>query len=301
MTAVWVGPRAPDPLLDAVRGGGGQCVDSSRDAEVFVWYGGSTEDLRALLHPHVRWVQLPAAGVESWVGSGIVDTERTWTSAAGCYAPAVAEHTLALLLAAAKQLPAAARAKEWTAPTPRTLAGATVGIVGAGGIGRELIRLLGVLGARILAVNRSGRPVPGVEHTVTPDRLDDVLQQADFVVLAAPATPQTAALIGARQIALMKPNAWLVNVARGSLVDTDALVVALAEGRIAGAALDVTDPEPLPTGHPLWSEPRALITPHSANPEWLLLPALARRVRSNLEHYRAGGQLDGLIDLGREY
>lgn len=301
MTAVWVGPRAPEPLLDAVREGGGQCVDSPDAAEAFVWYGGSAEELRTRLHPQVRWVQLPAAGVETWVGSGVVDTERAWTSAAGCYAPAVAEHTLALLLAAAKQLPAAARATEWTAPAPRTLAGATVGIVGAGGIGRELIRLLGAFGARVLAVNRSGRPVPGAEHTVTPSGLDGVLQEADFVVLAAPATLETAALIGPRQIALMKPDAWLVNVARGSLVDTDALVVALADGRIAGAALDVTDPEPLPTGHPLWSEPRALISPHSANPEWLLLPALARRVRSNLEHYRAGGQLDGLIELDREY
>src|SRR5690606_18442829 len=119
--------------------------------------------------------------------------------------------------------------------------------------------------------NRSGRPVPGADLVVTPDRLGEVLRESDFVVIAAPATSATRHLIGRRELGLMRDSAWLVNIARGSLIDTDALVDALRTGEIAGAALDVTDPEPLPDGHPLWTEPRALITPHSANPWPLLL------------------------------
>jgi lactate dehydrogenase-like 2-hydroxyacid dehydrogenase len=112
MTAVWVGPAAPEELVQAVKDGGGRLVEADA-AEALVWYGGSVERLRQVLHPGVRWVQLPAAGVERWVQDGVVDRQRTWTSAAGCYAPAVAEHTLALLLAAAKELPALARASTY--------------------------------------------------------------------------------------------------------------------------------------------------------------------------------------------
>src|SRR5690606_37177499 len=104
-------------------------------------------------------------------------------------------------------------------------------------------------------------------RTARPDELDSVLRASDIVVLGAPATPQTHYLIGARELALKRPHTWLVNIARGSLVDTDALVEALEKGTIGGAALDVTDPEPLPDDHPLWTQSRALITPHSANPQ----------------------------------
>ncbi|MFP5335719.1 MAG: NAD(P)-dependent oxidoreductase [Actinomycetes bacterium] len=300
MSAVWVGPTAPPELLQAVTEGGGQLVDAGA-AQAFVWYGGSVEQLRDLLHPGVHWVQLPAAGVERWVEAGVVDRQRTWTSAAGCYAPAVAEHALSLVLAAAKQLPELARATTWTRPAPRALSGATVGIVGAGGIGRELIRMLAPFGCRVLAVTRSGRSVPGATLTAAPDGLHDVLRESDYVVVAAPATAQTAALIGKRELELMKDDAWLVNVARGALVDTEALAAALAAGRIGGAALDVTDPEPLPDGHPLWSEPRALVTPHSANPPSVLLPALVGRVRDNVERFAAGQRLTGVVDLDRGY
>src|SRR5690606_27882761 len=115
------------------------------------------------------------------------------------------------------------------------------------------------------------------------------------------ATPQTHHLIGARELALMRPHTWLVNIARGSLVDTDALVEALEKGTIGGAALDVTDPEPLPDDHPLWTQPRALITPHSANPQRLMMQRLAERVAENVNRYLHGEELLGLIDLERGY
>ncbi|OLT07762.1 hydroxyacid dehydrogenase [Pseudonocardia sp. CNS-004] len=294
--AVFVGPKPAPELVEAVRSAGGRLAASPAEASALVWYGGGPAEFPALAHPGIRWVQLPNAGVEPWFEAGLVTSERVFTSAAGSYAPAVAEHTLALLLAAAKQLPTLARARTWTRPSPATLRGATVGIVGAGGIGRALIAMLAPLGADVLAVTRSGREVPGARLSVGPDRLAEVLAAADHVVLAAPTTAATRSLIGAAELASMKPTAWLVNIGRGALVDTDALVAALAEERIGGAALDVTDPEPLPDGHPLWTEPRAMITPHSANSESLLLPELAKRVRENTERFLAGGPLVGVID-----
>jgi D-3-phosphoglycerate dehydrogenase len=171
-----------------------------------------------------------------------------------------------------------------------------VAIVGAGGIGRALIALLAPFETRVVAVTRRGEPVP-----LPGERLAEVWKAADFVVVAAPATGATRHLVGAPELAAMRPHAWLVNVARGSLVDTDALVTALREEAIGGAALDVTDPEPLPAGHPLWDEPRALITPHSANPLSALTRELAARVRENVTRFAAGQPLIARIDPGAGY
>jgi phosphoglycerate dehydrogenase-like enzyme len=176
------------------------------------------------------------------------------------------------------------------------LDGATVAIVGAGGIGRALIELLAPLHAEVLAVARRGRG-----GTLPADRLHEVLPRAHHVVVAAPATGGTRHLIGAPELAAMRADAWLVNVARGPLVDTGALVEALAAGAIAGAALDVTDPEPLPAGHPLWREPRALITPHVANPPATLRRYLAAHVRANVERLAAGAPLLSVIDPAAGY
>lgn len=298
---IYVGPQAADELEAAVTGAGGRVVASPREATGMVWFGGSPQGFRDVVHPGVRWVQLPAAGVESWFAAGAIDTERVFTSAAGCYAPAVAEHTLALMLVGSRRLHELARARTWTRPEPRVLAGATVAIVGCGGIGTALIELLAPLRTTVLAVTRSGREVPGAVLSVAPDRLHEVLTQADHVVVAAPSTSATRFLVGAPELAVMRPGSWLVNIARGSLVDTDALVEALAAGSIGGAALDVTDPEPLPDGHPLWDEPRALITPHSANPGSLQVPALAVRVRRNTESFLSGRQLEGVVDVAAGY
>jgi phosphoglycerate dehydrogenase-like enzyme len=213
----------------------------------------------------------------------------------------VAEQALALILAGVRQLHTLARASTWTKPNVGTLFDTTIGIVGCGGIGRALIPLLAPFRARVLAVTRSGCPVPGAAETVTPAGLDGVLSVSDVVVIGAPATAETRALIGERELTLMQPHAWLVNIARGSLIDTDALVKALAAGTLAGVGLDVTDPEPLPDGHPLWTETRALISPHSANPAHLLMPRLAERVGENVRRYIAGEELVGIIEVERGY
>jgi D-3-phosphoglycerate dehydrogenase len=249
-----------------VKRGGGRVTDAPEEAEAIVWLGSEISRLPDLLHSGVRWVQLPSAGVEPWTENGLLDTEHTYTSAAGAYADTVAEHALALMLAGARRLHECARATRWEVAWGRLFAGSTVVILGAGGIGRALIRLLEPFGIHILAVTRSGRDVPGATENLSVDEVEELWPRGDFFVVAAPATDATKHMIGASQLAAMKSDAWIVNVARGSLVDTDALVEALAAGSIDGAALDVTDPEPLPEGHPLWTEPRALITPHAATP-----------------------------------
>jgi len=247
----------------------------------------------------VRWIQLPAAGVESWVAA--LPEGPLVTSATGAFALPVAEHALALLLAAARLLHTSARATTWQELPARSLEGSTVAIVGAGGIGRALIELLAPLHVRILAVTRRGNPVPGAERTVDAAGIDDVLPEADYVVLAAPDTSGSRQLVDAARIARMRADAWVINVGRGTLVDTDALVAALDEERLGGAALDVTDPEPLPDGHPLWGHPRALITPHVATTAGAERRHYVERVRENVERFARGDELVGRVDRDAGY
>jgi phosphoglycerate dehydrogenase-like enzyme len=305
---VWLSPEAPVVVVDAVRRAGAETVRAD-EANVVVWYGyehlrrDQVPLARSLLTDSVEWVQLDSAGIEPWLEYGLVDRGRQWTSAAGAYAEAVAEYVLALLLAAAKRLPECARAHTWLKPELEgtALAGTTIGIVGAGAIGRETMRRLGPFGVRVIALTRSGGDVPGADRSLGPRDLDELLEHSDYVVLCAPLTPSTEGMIGARELALLGPGGVLVNVGRGALVDTDALVEALRKGRLRGACLEVTDPEPLPDGHPLWSEPRALITPHVANTRTQLDAALARRVADNVARFRAGEPLMGLIDVAAGY
>lgn len=298
--AIFVGPNAPEALVRAVESAGGD-LTSPQAASAIVWYGAPATDLSSYLHPNVRWVQLPSAGIESYIAAGVVNGDRTYTSAAGSYSHTVAEHALALMLAASRRLHDLARTQTWTEPTSGTLHKARVVIVGAGGIGQALIRLLEPIGPEVVAITRSGRPVEGASLSATPDKLPDLLPDAEFVVLAAPATSDTTAIIGARELGAMASSSWLVNVGRGSLVDTDALVEALRTHSIGGAALEVTDPEPLPDGHPLWSRPNVLITPHSSNPLSLRLPNLINRVYENVVHFSRDEPLVGVVDISAGY
>jgi phosphoglycerate dehydrogenase-like enzyme len=294
-----------DPIAAAVARGGGTAAAAVDDATALVWLTNRAEDgLRDLLHDRIGWVQLRSAGVERWVTGGVLDRDRRWTAARGAYADSVAEHALALILAGLKLLPTYARATTWDAGAKDQgllLRGRTVAVVGAGGIGQELIRYLRPLGAHVIAVTRSGREVEGADENLAAHRLDEVWPRAQVVVVGAPATDDTQHLVGAAELAAMPSDALLVNIARGSLVDTDALVEALRRGDILGAALDVTDPEPLPDGHPLWSEDRALITPHAANPGSAQLERLCHLVEENVRRLTAGEQLHGVVDLDAGY
>ena len=300
--AVAVAPEADEGILAAIRDAGGRVVDPT-EADAVVWTSpGDPEGLtRLLTGSPARWVQLPFAGIESFVAAGAIDQERTFTCAKGAYGHSTGEHALALLLACARRLDVHIRATSWRPEgslelPERRLAGSTVLIVGTGGIGRALAAMLQPLRARIIAVNRSGRPLEGAEKTEPVARMGDLLGEAHYVVLAASLTPATRSLFAAEAFARMRPDAWLVNVARGALVDTEALVAALEAGAVAGAALDVTDPEPLPDGHPLWSMPNVIITPHVANTWAMGLAELTQLVRRNVERFARGEELEGLVD-----
>src|SRR5919112_1849374 len=260
---IYVGPERDhfgagyaDGFIEAIERGGGRVVDDPEEAEAIVWLGSEKARLPELLHPGVRWVQLPSAGVESWMEEGLIDTKRVYTSAAGAYSETVAEHALALMLAGAGRLPERVRATSWEVGWGRSLAGSTVVMLGTGGIGRALLRMLEPFGTRTLGVTRSGREVPGAAGSYSADQTEELWPEGDFFVVAAPATGATEKMIGAPELSAMQDHAWVVNVARGSLIDTDALTEALAEGRIGGGAPVVTDPAPRPGGGPLWTEPR---------------------------------------------
>lgn len=302
---VAVTPIRYPQIAEGILRAGGQLA-APADADALVWTDPvAAEELAdVLIGSPARWVQLPLAGINAFVDAGLIGAERVWTSAKGLYGPAVAEHTLAVMLAAARCLPAYLRRRHWSDPdevAPRRLKGQRVLIVGTGGIGRSLVRLLEPLEPTILAVNRSGTPMPGASSTVPYTELRSLVGQVDWIVLAAPLTSQTHHLFDAEMLASTSRQAWLVNVARGELIDTDALVSALAAGRIGGAALDVTDPEPLPEGHPLWDFPNVIITPHAANTWDMALPELAARVERNVLAFAGGTPLEGVVDPALSY
>jgi phosphoglycerate dehydrogenase-like enzyme len=300
---VAVAPRSGrhESLIAAVSQGGGQVVDVA-EAEALVWADAARADLLPGVladGPGVRWVQLPFAGIENYVH--LLDRDRVWTCGKGVYARPVAEHALGLALAGMRHLAAYARERSWSRPSGHNLLGARVTIVGGGEITRELVTLMRPFGADVTVVRRSDEPFEGASRTVGTAGLLDALAGADLVVLTLALTDQTVGIIDATAMGAMQDHAWLVNVARGRHVDTDALVAALDSGGIGGAALDVTDPEPLPDDHPLWSAPNCLITPHVGNTPEMGIPLLAARVRDNVERFAMGQPLLGLVDVDLGY
>jgi phosphoglycerate dehydrogenase-like enzyme len=302
-----IAPATTDELQAAVRAGGGEPIEDATQADGIVWVNPrDPQGLGDLLGASpAKWVQLPFAGIEAFVAAGVVDPARTWTCTKGVYGPACAEHALALMLAAARRLHDHIRATTWRqggfGSPERRLDGTTALVIGTGGIGSALVPMVKPLGVRIIGLNRSGAPLEGADLTVTSDRLHDVIGDADWIVVAAASTRSTHHLIDAAALAAMRDTAWIVNVARGELIDTDALVKALGSRSIGGAALDVTDPEPLPDGHPLWSLDNAIITPHVANTWDMAVPELVGIVERNVAHFATGEELEGLVDPAAGY
>lgn len=296
-------PTSTPEMDAAVEAAGAHRTNLDR-ADCLIWTGGPTS-FPDELPDRVRWVQLPSAGVERWFALGRIDADRTWTSAVGAYSDDVAEHAVALLLASLRLFPRLARASTWikkeTWSVTRSLRGRTVAIVGAGSIGRAIIPLLHAHGASVLAINRSGRPVEGALETHAVDQLDAVLARADDAIIAGASTESTRHLIGAEQIAALGPDGVLVNIARGDLVDTNALVEALRTGGMFAAGLDVFEQEPLPDDSPLWSLDNALLTPHIANPLLAMNASLARQAGANIRAFAAGEPLQAVIDLEKKY
>jgi phosphoglycerate dehydrogenase-like enzyme len=300
-----IGPKSSDSIADAVRAGGGEPTGVDAAADAIVWMNpGDVDGLRQALKtaPGARWVQLPMAGVERVAAAGLFDTDRTWTSAKGTYAEPVAEHALALALAGLRVLGRRASARSWGQQAGQSLYDEPVTILGAGGITDSLLELLAPFRVRATVVRRrADAEVPGAARTLPSDRLHEALSDARVVFLALALTPGTEKIIGAAELAAMPGDSWLVNIARGRHIDTDALVAALTDGVIGGAALDVTDPEPLPDGHPLWELENCLITPHTANTSEMAAPLLAHRITDNVARFAAGQPLAGQVDAEAGY
>jgi phosphoglycerate dehydrogenase-like enzyme len=261
----------------------------------------------------LRWVQSPAVGVGSLMFPELLSSPVVITSARGIRARAIAEHVLGVTIALARQLPSAIRAQiahrwaqeelEGAAVDVRTLQGQRMGIVGLGAIGLELVKIAAPFGFRVSAIRRrAGEPRPeGVDSVWPPDRLPDLLAQSDVVVLAAPHTPETKRLIGKRELDRIKRGALLVNIARGKLVDDDAVIEALRDGRLGGAALDVFSEEPLDPASPYWDLPNVIITPHTSGAMkdyWTPLVAL---FADNLRRFEKGEPLRNVVDKNAGY
>lgn len=252
-------------------------------------------------NPQVEWIQLPTAGIEAYAEAMRRFPEKTWTSAKGAYAAPVGEHGLALTLAALRGLKTRALATSWGSPAGVSLHGLRCVVVGAGGVAAEMVRLYKTFDTHVTVVRRTDVALPEADETVTTERLNEVLAGADVLGLAAASTPATEKLIGTEQLALLAEGAVLVNVARGKLVDHQALLTALQDGTLRGAGLDVTEPEPLPDGDPLWELENCLITPHTADTWEMIVPLLRERILANYRRLRDGQDPIGIADPAQGY
>jgi phosphoglycerate dehydrogenase-like enzyme len=280
---------APSWIERAVQVGGGQLVDPGH-AQGLIWsdpYG--AEELEALLAdaPDISWVQVPFAGVETFIH--LVDDSRQWSCGKG------------LALAGMRNIGAYARADEWSEPVGVNLFGARVTILGGGGIAESLLPLLRPFRTHTTVVRNRVKDMDGADAVLGSDRLIDALTGADLVILALSLTPETEGIISRSELELMERHAWIVNVARGRHIVTDDLVWALQNHVIGGAALDVTEPEPLPADHPLWSAPNCIISPHVGNTPEMGEPLLAERIASNVRRFGDGQPPIGPIDVDLGY
>ena len=248
----------------------------------------------------LRWIQSSAAGLDHCLTPAVVESDIVVTSASGVLANQVSEHAIALATALCRGLKgffAAQGRKEFVRRPTRDLHHSTVGIVGFGGVGRRLAEVLAPFKTRILATDAFpiDRP-PHVAELLPANRLEDLLRQVDFLFLAAPLTSATRGMIGDGQLAQMMPTSFLINMARGPLVVEAALVRALESGRLAGAALDVTEVEPLPPTSRLWDLPNVIITPHVAGQSARRIDDMTDFFCENLRRYRTGRPLLNLVD-----
>ncbi len=271
------------------------------DAEVL--FGGLNPGLLRRAK-RLRWVQSSVASQENHLFPEFIASDILLTNVAGIYSEEIADHVYALILALVREIPRFVRNQERRYWTPRTefradyLMGKTIGVIGLGGIGGEVARRAPAFRMRVVATRaHPEQPHPEyVERVWGQDGLDNLLREADFVVICTPETPRTRRMIGSRELALMKPSAYLINIGRGQVVNLSALAVALQERRIAGAGLDVFEVEPLPADHPLWGLDNVLITPHMASQTDIYPGRRVELFLDNLSRYVGGQPLRNLVD-----
>ena len=280
------------------------------DTDVFI--GWSLRPEQFVIAKKLKWIHSPAAAIHQLMYPEVVRSNVIVTNSTGVHGPVVAEHAVAVMLALAKRLPQAmhyqtrkiwAQELMWNEhPRPREVAGATVLVVGLGGIGREFAVRAKALGMKVLAVRENPANGAGPADAVYgAEKIDELLPQADFILLCTPVTPATTGLINKERLGKMKFGAYLINVARGPLIDDAALIEALQQQRIAGAALDVFAEEPLPPESPFWSLENVLITPHTAAVTEKLWERHYELIVENLNRFLASKPLLNEVDKSRGY
>ena len=254
--------------------------------------------------PKLRWVQAMTAGVEAWLGAPGLRDEVALCCARGSHRHSMSENILGALFHLTKPDMAVAldqQASRWNKRQSTLLAGQTLGILGLGAIGQELALKAAALEMRVIGTKRSPEPVEGVEEVYAGDETDDVLRQSDFVVLLMPATAETDNFINTARLKVMKPTAWLLNFARGSLVADDDLIAAVKSKTIAGAVLDVFREEPLPATHPFWTTENILVLPHIGGGHAGRGAVVAEIFAENARRYLEGEPFATEVDRARGY
>jgi phosphoglycerate dehydrogenase-like enzyme len=281
-----------------------------RDADVLIGWSLPPEQLRTATN--LRWIYSITSAVDQFLYPELAARDITINNAGRVHGPVVAEHAIAMVLALAKRLPSAVRyqdRRKWAMeaiwnehPRPAEIRNATMTVVGLGSIGSEVAAMAAALKMKVIGVREHPeRGAEGAHEVAGYGELDHAIKRSDYVVLAAPLTPRTRHMIDSRRLSLFKPTAFLVNVSRGALVDENALVKALRDHRLAGAALDVFAEEPLPRGSALWKMPQVLITPHTAFLTGNVWERHYAAFTANLKRYLAGQPLEGTVDKKAGY
>lgn len=300
-------PKPKDEPIAALEAQGHEYV-ALEDNPDLVLFGGGPKDFPDELPDSVKVVQIQYAGIEGLLEAGILAEHAAngvrFANAGGLYDDTVAESTLALLLAVEHRMKAVDR--EWNntqlfKEKEYLFDNKKLALIGAGGIGKALIRFLEPFGMEITAVNRSGNPVDGADRTVAMKDADEVWADHDYFVLLTPLTEETRHMVNTDRIEQMKDTAVVVNVGRGPLIDTEALTDALVNGKLRGAGLDVTEPEPLPADHKLWDLDNCVITPHTANIPRYMERRIGALALKNWDLFEAGEKMSTEVDVEAGY
>ncbi|MSP00348.1 MAG: D-2-hydroxyacid dehydrogenase [Acetobacteraceae bacterium] len=252
----------------------------------------------------LRWAQALTAGVEGWLALPDLPPDLTLTCARGTHRESMPENILGALFYLTKPYAACVADQhdsKWTRRVAIPLTGQTLGILGLGAVGQDVARLATALGMKVVGTKRNPTPLPGIAEVFPPERTSDVLAQSDFVVLLLPATAQTEDFINAERLAVMKPNAWLLNFGRGHLIDDAALIAATKTKKIAGAILDVFRQEPLPTSHPFWTTEGIIVLPHIGGGHPKRDSVVANLFVENLGRFLDGKPLREVVDRTAGY
>jgi D-2-hydroxyacid dehydrogenase (NADP+) len=282
-----------------------------REAEILLSFSLRPEQFK--FAQKLRWIHAPTAAVHQLLSPELVKSDVVLTNAHEVHGSVVAEHVIALVFALAKKIPQAALLQQkrtwgqdaiWNeGPRPREVAGSTLGLIGLGSIGRNVARMASAIGMRVVAVREhpEKEKPQGVTAVYAPEQINDLLSQSEYVVVTAPLTETTRGLINADRLAAMRRDAYLINVGRGPQVDEAALTDALRNRRIAGAALDVFEHEPMPSESPLWELENLLVTPHTAGLTEKLWQRHYALFAENLRRYLGGAPLLFVVDKEKGY